>query len=78
MWCRVAEHLFSMPNTLSVIPSTMKRIKREKRKIGKENGEERKREGGGGKRARRKRRGRRKKGGVGTCGRRENRKKEEA
>lgn len=72
MWCGVAEHLFSMPNTLSVIPSTMKRIKREKRKIGKENEEERKREGGGGKRARRK------KGGVGKCGRRKNRKKETA
>lgn len=50
---RVAEHLLSMPNTMNLIPSSMKIIKRERRKTGRENGgrekEERRREERGGK-----------------------------
>lgn len=60
MWFRVAEHLLSMPNTMDLIPSSMKRIKWERRKSGREDEGRREREGGE-KNERRKRRERRKK-----------------
>lgn len=44
MWSGVAEHLLSTPNTMNLIPSSIKRIKRERRKTGRENGDEEKEE----------------------------------